>query len=133
LIVGMIHRANHAKPPARKAAAEYHHPAGKRQRRLSCGHVERHSEEGWVEMKYRYPYVIETTETGYGAYFPDLPGYAATAETVEELREAVREGVPFHIEGLLIYGQPIPEPHEIECVDIEPEKLARGLSVPTSD
>jgi predicted RNase H-like HicB family nuclease len=40
---------------------------------------------------------------------PDLPGYSATAATVEELRALVREGVPFHIEGLRLAGEPVPD------------------------
>jgi predicted RNase H-like HicB family nuclease len=65
-----------------------------------------------------YPFIIERTDTGYSAYVPDFPGYLAAAETVEELRALVREGVPFHVEGLRIHGEPVPEPTAVEFVEV---------------
>ncbi|MDQ2681774.1 MAG: type II toxin-antitoxin system HicB family antitoxin [Candidatus Eremiobacteraeota bacterium] len=62
----------------------------------------------------KYPYVIERTPTGYGAYVPDLPGYGYTAETPDQVRALVREGVPFHLEALREFGEPIPEPWSSE-------------------
>ena len=43
--------------------------------------------------------VIEKTDTGYGAYVPDLPGCVAAGETYEETGQLIREAIPFHIEG----------------------------------
>jgi predicted RNase H-like HicB family nuclease len=37
----------------------------------------------------RYAVVIEKSETGYGAYVPDLPGCVAVGETVDEADRAV--------------------------------------------
>ena len=58
----------------------------------------------------RYAIVIEQGPTSYGAYVPDLPGCVAVAETVEEVRELIREAIEFHLEGLRDAGEPIPEP-----------------------
>ena len=58
----------------------------------------------------RYAVIYEWLDGNWGAYVPDLPGYAATAGTLEELRELVREGVPFHVEGLRLSGEQVPEP-----------------------
>jgi predicted RNase H-like HicB family nuclease len=58
----------------------------------------------------KYVVIYERTPTNWSAYVPDLPGYGAAAETLEEVRRLVREGIPFHIEGLRLDGQPVPEP-----------------------
>ena len=48
--------------------------------------------------------------TNYSAYCPDLPGVAATGDTVEECTTEMAEAIAFHIEGLRLHGQPVPEP-----------------------
>ena len=58
----------------------------------------------------KYAIVIEKSETGYGAYVPDLPGCIAAGETVEETEELIREAVEFHLEGLRSDGVPVPVP-----------------------
>ncbi len=58
----------------------------------------------------RYAVAIEKGETSYGAYVPDLPGCVAVGETVDEVRELIREAIEFHIEGLRLAGEPVPEP-----------------------
>ena len=66
-----------------------------------------------------YAIVFEKTKTGYSAYAPDLPGYGAAAKTLEELRALVREGIPFHIDGLRRVGKPIPPAETIvETIDV---------------
>lgn len=44
--------------------------------------------------------VVETTDTGFSAYSPDLPGCVASAETREEVEVQMREAVEFHLDGL---------------------------------
>lgn len=58
----------------------------------------------------KYAIVIEKTPTNYAAYVPDLPGCVATADTRDEVIRLMREGIPFHIEGLLEESEPVPEP-----------------------
>ena len=58
----------------------------------------------------RYLIIIETTSTGYSAYSPDLPGCAATGRTREEVERQMHEAIQFHIEGLRLAGERIPEP-----------------------
>jgi predicted RNase H-like HicB family nuclease len=68
----------------------------------------------------RYAVVIEKMENGYGAHVPDLPGCIAAGDTCEETGQLIREAIPFHIEGLRMNGEPIPEPTtRIEFVDAE--------------
>jgi predicted RNase H-like HicB family nuclease len=61
----------------------------------------------------KYVVIYERAPNNWSAYVPDLPGYAAGADTLDELRELVREGVPFHLEGLRLAGEPVPEPTTI--------------------
>jgi len=59
----------------------------------------------------RYPIVIEHVPgSNYSAYVPDLPGCVATADTLEEIKQLMREGIEFHLEGMRKDGDPIPEP-----------------------
>jgi len=39
---------------------------------------------------------------------PDLPGVAATGDTLEEAEGAMREAMEFHIEGLRLAGELVP-------------------------
>lgn len=57
----------------------------------------------------RYAVVIEKSETGYGAYVPDLPGCVAVGETVNETERLIREAIEFHLEGLREDGLAVPE------------------------
>ena len=59
----------------------------------------------------KYAIVIEKVRNGnYSAYVPDLPGCVATADTLEEIKQFMQEGVEFHLEGMREDGNPIPEP-----------------------
>ncbi len=58
----------------------------------------------------KYLIVIETTQTGFSAYSPDLPGCVSTGRTREEIEQNMREAIAFHLDGLREEGQPVPEP-----------------------
>jgi predicted RNase H-like HicB family nuclease len=58
----------------------------------------------------RYLIIIEPTETGFSAYSPDLPGCIATGATRQEVKDAMQEAIEFHIEGLRLEGELVPEP-----------------------
>jgi predicted RNase H-like HicB family nuclease len=57
-----------------------------------------------------YVVVVEKGDTSWGAYVPDLPGCFAVSGTYEEAERLIREAIPFHIRGLEIDGDPVPEP-----------------------
>jgi predicted RNase H-like HicB family nuclease len=57
----------------------------------------------------RYAVVIEKSQTGYGAYVPDLPGCVAVGETLPETERLIQETVEFHLEGLREDGLSVPE------------------------
>ena len=58
----------------------------------------------------KYTVVIEEGPTSYGAYVPDLPGWVAVADSIEEVSALIREVVVLHREMLTEDGLPIPEP-----------------------
>jgi len=58
----------------------------------------------------KYLIVIETTQTGFSAYSPDLPGRVSTGRTREEIEQNMREAIAFHLDGLREEGRPVPEP-----------------------
>jgi len=59
---------------------------------------------------YKFLVVIESTETGYSAYSPDLPGCVATGRTREEVEKNMRDAIELHVQGLLDDNLPVPEP-----------------------
>ena len=59
----------------------------------------------------RYLVVIEESETGFGAYVPDLPGCVAVAATRDDVSRLIHEAVEFHLDGLRQDGLPIPAAH----------------------
>ncbi len=61
----------------------------------------------------RYAVVIEKSDTGYGAYVPDLPGCVAVGETVRATEQLIREAIEFHLEGLREDGIAVPEPSTV--------------------
>jgi predicted RNase H-like HicB family nuclease len=67
----------------------------------------------------KYAVVIETGETSYGAYVPDLPGCVAVAETIDEVRTLIQEAIAFHLESLTEDGMLIPQPKTL-CEYLEP-------------
>jgi predicted RNase H-like HicB family nuclease len=58
----------------------------------------------------KYAIVIEKLDSNYSAYVPDLPGCVATADSLEEIKQLIQEGIEFHLEGMREDGDPIPEP-----------------------
>lgn len=68
----------------------------------------------------KYTMIIEEGKNNYSAYLPDLPGCVATAKTIEELKQLMREAVELHIEGMIEDGLPIPEPNShVEYIEID--------------
>jgi predicted RNase H-like HicB family nuclease len=66
-----------------------------------------------------YTVFFEPTATGYSAHVPYFPGCVAAAATLEETRELMREAIEFHIEGMRINGDAIPEPTpHIEQIEV---------------
>ena len=61
-------------------------------------------------MKLKYAVIYERTPNNYSAYAPDLPGCISTGKTWEEIQENIREAITSHVESLMEYGDPVPQP-----------------------
>ncbi|KAF3981741.1 MAG: type II toxin-antitoxin system HicB family antitoxin [Methylococcales symbiont of Hymedesmia sp. n. MRB-2018] len=59
----------------------------------------------------QYTVVLEKGDSSYGAFVPDIPGCIAVGESQEEVLKLIKEGIEFHLEGLLEDGFPTPRPH----------------------
>ena len=67
----------------------------------------------------RYAVVIESADSNYSAYVPDLPGCVATGASLAEAEAAIREAIAFHLDGLREDGLPIPTPSsKVEYVEV---------------
>ncbi len=67
----------------------------------------------------KYVALIEKTGTGCSAHVPDLPGCIAAAETYRETVSLIHEAIEFHIEGMLLHGEHVPEPTTLaEMVEV---------------
>ena len=58
----------------------------------------------------KYLVIIEKSNTGYGAYVPDLPGCIATGDTKEATERNIYEAIQFHLEGIQAEGFDAPLP-----------------------
>lgn len=58
----------------------------------------------------KYAVIIERGQNSYGAYAPDLPGCVAVAETRTEVVKMIQEAIEFHLEGMRLDGEPVPQP-----------------------
>jgi predicted RNase H-like HicB family nuclease len=58
----------------------------------------------------QYTVIYERGERNWSAYVPDLPGCVATARTREDLEDQIREAIEFHIDGMRLHGESVPEP-----------------------
>jgi predicted RNase H-like HicB family nuclease len=68
----------------------------------------------------KYTVVFEKAPDNWAAYVPDLPGCVTTAPTIEEARRLIAEAIEFHIEGLRVDGEPVPEPTTVaDTVEIQ--------------
>jgi len=67
----------------------------------------------------KYTVVYERAPSNYAAYVPDLPGCVATGATLEEVKDSIREAIAFHVHGLKLEGEPVPQPESwAELVEI---------------
>ena len=59
----------------------------------------------------QYAVIIERVpNSNYCASVPDLPGCVSTGDSLEEVRQNIREAIEFHLDGMREDGDPIPEP-----------------------
>ncbi|MBC8114400.1 MAG: type II toxin-antitoxin system HicB family antitoxin [Candidatus Saccharimonas sp.] len=68
----------------------------------------------------RYAILIERGPRNFSAYVPDLPGCVATGDTLDEVKELMRQAIELHMAGLKEDGLVVDEPTSLcEYVEVE--------------
>lgn len=80
-------------------------------------------------MKTKFAIIVEWGPNNYSAYAPDLPGCAATGNSVEETVRTMREAIQFHIDGMIEDGDPVPPSTSLcEYVEVEVPAVAEPVT-----
>ena len=77
-------------------------------------------------MTKRYLTVYEVGSNNLSGFVPDVPGVISTDSKLEEMRSNMRKAVEFHLEGLAVDGDAIPEPRTTS-VDFAQEDPEHGV------
>ncbi len=73
-------------------------------------------------MHKHYPIVIDKDpDSDYGMTVPDLPGCYTFGDTIADVLRQAIEAIELHLEGMLLDGDPIPEPKDIAFHETNPE------------
>ena len=73
-------------------------------------------------MRAHYPIVIhKDPDSDYCVTVPDLPGCITAGNTLDHAQSQAAEAIQCHIEGMLLYGEPIPQPRDIAFHQDNPE------------
>lgn len=82
----------------------------------------------------RYLILIKSTETGYSAYSPDLPGCIAIGSTPEQVHQNMQDAIEFHLEGLQLEGLRSGIRLSVSATDLRLIKIAvTGLALRNHD
>lgn len=65
-----------------------------------------------------YPAIIERGIDSFGVYFPDLPGCVTAGRTIQEAALGAEEALNGHLAVAAEYGDAIPEPSELDAVNV---------------
>jgi len=88
-------------------------------------------------MRNYIAFIHKDHDCDYTVTFPDFPGCLTAGETLDEAKDMAREALPFHIEGLLEDGSPVPTPMDLDAaIQADPlnrEAVAFLLEVPWED
>lgn len=66
-----------------------------------------------------YPAIIERGATGYGVFFPDLPGCVSAGATIQEAARNAEEALDGHLIVSAEHGDPIPDPSVLDDVRVD--------------
>ena len=77
----------------------------------------------------KFAVVIEKAESNYSAYVPDLLGCITTGDTIEEVYRMMQEAIEFHLEGMKLHGEQLPEPtSEVGYVEIDMARVNANVA-----
>ncbi len=74
-----------------------------------------------------YAVIIERgADGGFGARAPDLPGCAATGETIEQVKALIKEARAEHVGRLRRMGRSVPDPTRVSSARGRGRVIAAG-------
>ena len=79
-------------------------------------------------MTRRYLVIYESGAQNMSGFAPDVPGCASTGRTLDEIRANLRQALEFHLEGLAMSGESIPQPIT-HTAEVPENGLAEWLTV----
>ena len=59
-------------------------------------------------------------DSDFGVDFPDFPGCVTAGRTLDEAKEAAREALQFHIDGMVGDGEAVPAPTSLDAIMANP-------------
>jgi predicted RNase H-like HicB family nuclease len=69
-----------------------------------------------------YPGIVEgDAESGYGVFFPDLPGCTSGGATLQEAALNAEEALAGHLALMLEAGEEVPPPGLLDGLAVEPD------------
>lgn len=76
-----------------------------------------------------YPAIVERGRSGFGVFFPDLPGCTSAGDTVQEAARNAEEALQAHLELSAEHGYAVAPPSDLDAmrVDGDIEEAARIL------
>ena len=82
-------------------------------------------------------FIHKDPDSDYTMTFPDFPMCITAGSTLDEAKDMAREALPFHVEGLLVDGEQLPDPMNLEqALDVDPmgrDAVAFLVDVPFED
>ncbi len=81
---------------------------------------------------FTFPAIVERSEAGLGAWFPDLPGCVTAAASASELGPMAREALTLHLEGMLEDWLLIPAPSALDRLPRDREADELGVLLVTA-
>lgn len=76
-----------------------------------------------------YPAVVERSTSGFGVFFPDVPGCVSAGDTIEDAARNAEEALQAHLELSAEHGEAPPDPSDLDAVQVDAdiEEAARIL------
>lgn len=76
-----------------------------------------------------YPAIVERSSDGFSVFFPDLPGCVSAGRTLQEAAHNAEEALVGHLVVSAEHGDAIPDPSELEAVQVDSDidEVARIL------
>lgn len=65
--------------------------------------------------------ILKEDGTSYGVNFPDFPGFVTGGESLDDVMRRARDGLAFHVEGMIENGDAIPTPSTADQVRADPD------------